>query len=172
LRPLRIPPPLHLPQLPPRFRPRRPRFSLQKNFCPQVGTESSVDRAKSIRSYLLQLFPAAGAQLEGADVVHACYGGVAALLNALAWVESEAWDGRWAVVVTTDTASMHPDGGLERTGRVCLYFFARESRERDKGRCICTFDADGAAHVGRPPACWWYEQVRRFGRAAGGDAVC
>jgi hydroxymethylglutaryl-CoA synthase len=75
-----------------------------------VGTESAVDRAKSIKSYMMQLFPDTAAGVEGADVVHACYGGAAALLNALAWVESEAWDGRWAVVVTTDVGFNHPDG--------------------------------------------------------------
>lgn len=32
--------------------------------------------------------------LQGTTVVNTCYGGTAALLNALAWVESSGWDGR------------------------------------------------------------------------------
>jgi 3-hydroxy-3-methylglutaryl CoA synthase len=32
--------------------------------------------------------------------------GTAALLNSVAWVESSAWDGRWAVVVCGDIAGM------------------------------------------------------------------
>ena len=38
------------------------------------------------------------------DSVSACYGGTAALLNAAAWVESRAWDGRYALVVAADIA--------------------------------------------------------------------
>jgi hydroxymethylglutaryl-CoA synthase len=36
------------------------------------------------------------------DCVQACYGGTAAVQNAANWVESRAWDGRYAVVVMTD----------------------------------------------------------------------
>lgn len=41
---------------------------------------------------------------QGVDSVSACYGGTAALLNAAAWVESRAWDGRYALVVAADIA--------------------------------------------------------------------
>ena len=40
----------------------------------------------------------------GATIINACYGGTAALLNALAWVESDYWDGRYAIVVAADIA--------------------------------------------------------------------
>ena len=43
--------------------------------------------------------------IEGATVVNACYGGTAALLNAFTWVESEGWDGRYAIVVAADIAA-------------------------------------------------------------------
>lgn len=36
--------------------------------------------------------------------INACYGGTAALLNAVAWVESSGWDGRYAIVVAADIA--------------------------------------------------------------------
>jgi hydroxymethylglutaryl-CoA synthase len=43
--------------------------------------------------------------IEGATVVNACYGGTAALLNAFTWVESDGWDGRYAIVVAADIAA-------------------------------------------------------------------
>jgi hydroxymethylglutaryl-CoA synthase len=69
----------------------------------EVGTESSVDRSKSIKTFLMQLFPN-NRSLLGTDSINACYGGTAALLNSLAWVESSQWDGRLALVVCTDIA--------------------------------------------------------------------
>lgn len=73
---------------------------------PQVGTESSLDRSKSIKSHLLRLFAGANgsSSIDGVDCIHGCYGAVAALFNAVAWVESSAWDGRLAIVVATDVA--------------------------------------------------------------------
>ena len=38
------------------------------------------------------------------DSTNACYGGTAALLNSLNWVESSGWDGRYAIVVAADSA--------------------------------------------------------------------
>ena len=50
----------------------------------QVGTESLVDRSKSIKSNLMQLFEAHGCfNVEGVDNYNACYGGTAALLNCI-----------------------------------------------------------------------------------------
>lgn len=42
--------------------------------------------------------------LQGVTTINACYGGTAALLNAVAWVESSGWDGRYAIVVAADIA--------------------------------------------------------------------
>ena len=42
--------------------------------------------------------------LQGVDCIQACYGGTAAVQNAVNWVESRAWDGRLAVVVMADVA--------------------------------------------------------------------
>ena len=42
--------------------------------------------------------------VEGVDSYHACYGGTAALLACANWVESSAWDGRWAIAVCTDVS--------------------------------------------------------------------
>lgn len=83
----------------------------------EVGTESLVDKAKSVKSVLTQLFePAGNTNLEGIDTINACYGGTSALFNAVNWVESRSWDGRDAIVVASDIAlyrepSSRPTGG-------------------------------------------------------------
>lgn len=61
-----------------------------------VGTESSVDKSKSVKSVLMQLFEQSGNfDVEGVDCINACFGGTQALFNALNWVESTSWDGKW-----------------------------------------------------------------------------
>ena len=60
----------------------------------EVGTETIVDKSKSVKSVLMQLFAASGnTSVEGIDTTNACYGGTSALFNAAAWIESSAWDG-------------------------------------------------------------------------------
>lgn len=71
----------------------------------EVGTESLVDKSKSTKTVLMELFAESGNRdIEGATVVNACYGGTAALLNALTWADSSSWDGRYAIVVAADIA--------------------------------------------------------------------
>jgi len=73
----------------------------------EVGTESELDASKSIKSHLMMILqeedPLA-TDVEGCDSLHACYGGTAAVQNAVNWVESRSWDGRYAIVVMTDLA--------------------------------------------------------------------
>ena len=52
---------------------------------------------------------------QGVDSLNACYGGTAALFNAVNWVESRAWDGRLAIVVATDIA-MYAAGPARPSG--------------------------------------------------------
>jgi hydroxymethylglutaryl-CoA synthase len=83
----------------------------------EVGTETLLDKAKSCKSVLMQLFsPAGNTDIEGIDTVHACYGGTNALFNAINWVESSSWDGRLAIVAMGDialygTPAARPTGG-------------------------------------------------------------
>jgi 3-hydroxy-3-methylglutaryl-CoA-synthase len=64
----------------------------------------------------MSLFTASGnTDIEGATVVNACYGGTAALLNGLAWLEGSGWDGRYAIVVAADIA-VYADGPARPTG--------------------------------------------------------
>ena len=60
--------------------------------------------------------PSGNMNIEGIDSKNACYGGTAALFNAINWVESSSWDGRDAIVVAGDIAiyaegSARPVGG-------------------------------------------------------------
>lgn len=82
----------------------------------EVGTETVVDKSKSVKTVLMQLFEEGGnTDIEGVDTTNACYGGTAALFNAAAWVESSAWDGRYALVVAADIA-VYATGPARPTG--------------------------------------------------------
>jgi hydroxymethylglutaryl-CoA synthase len=82
----------------------------------EVGTETLVDKSKSVKSTLMDLFQKAGnTDIEGIDTTNACYGGTNALFNAINWVESSYWDGRYALVVAGDIAVYEP-GPARPTG--------------------------------------------------------
>jgi hydroxymethylglutaryl-CoA synthase len=81
-----------------------------------VGTETLVDKSKSTKTVLMSLFAESGnTDMEGATIVNACYGGTAALLNAVAWVESQCRNhhhssnntsaNKYALVVAADIAA-------------------------------------------------------------------
>lgn len=60
----------------------------------EVGTETIIDKSKSIKTFLMRLFADSGnTDVEGIDTTNACYGGTAALFNAVQWIESSYWDG-------------------------------------------------------------------------------
>ena len=62
----------------------------------EVGTETILDKSKSVKSVLMQLFSDSGnSEIEGVDTINACYGGTSALFNSLNWIESSSWDGRY-----------------------------------------------------------------------------
>jgi hypothetical protein len=56
-----------------------------------------------------------GLFMAGVDCTNACYGGTAALFNSIAWVESRAWDGRYALAVASDIA-VYSKGNARPTG--------------------------------------------------------
>eukprot|EP01126_Amoeba_proteus_P038962 TRINITY_DN4087_c0_g1_i2.p1 TRINITY_DN4087_c0_g1~~TRINITY_DN4087_c0_g1_i2.p1 ORF type:complete len:454 (-),score=77.14 TRINITY_DN4087_c0_g1_i2:143-1504(-) len=82
----------------------------------EVGTETSLDKAKSVKSFLMTLFEN-NHNVEGVDSLNACYGGTSALFNAVNWIESKSWDGRLALVVASDIAVYAP-GPARATGGV------------------------------------------------------
>ena len=71
----------------------------------QVGTETIIDKSKSVKTVLMQLLSENNkgevkeaenilwGNVEGVDCKNACYGGTAALFNAINWIESSYWDG-------------------------------------------------------------------------------
>lgn len=70
-----------------------------------VGTETLIDKSKSVKTTLMQLFEDCdNHEIEGIDTINACYGGTAALFAAANWIESSSWDGRYAIVVAADLA--------------------------------------------------------------------
>ncbi|KAL6244076.1 3-hydroxy-3-methylglutaryl coenzyme A synthase [Rhinocladiella similis] len=82
----------------------------------EVGTETMLDKSKSVKSVLMQLFEKSGNfNVEGVDSYNACYGGTNAVFNSINWIESSAWDGRDAVVVAGDIA-LYKKGNARPTG--------------------------------------------------------
>ncbi|KAI0011508.1 hydroxymethylglutaryl-CoA synthase [Xylariaceae sp. FL0662B] len=80
----------------------------------EVGTETILDKSKSVKTVLMQLF-GENTDIEGVDTVNACYGGTNAVFNTLNWIESSAWDGRDAIVVAGDIA-LYAKGNARPTG--------------------------------------------------------
>ena len=80
----------------------------------EVGTETILDKSKSVKSVLMQLF-GDNTNIEGVDTVNACYGGTNAVFNTINWIESSAWDGRDGIVVTGDIA-LYAKGAARPTG--------------------------------------------------------
>lgn len=80
----------------------------------EVGTETLIDKSKSVKTSLMSLF-GDNSDLEGITNVNACYGGTAALFNSISWVESSEWDGRYALVVCGDIA-VYEAGPARPTG--------------------------------------------------------
>ena len=87
----------------------------------EVGTETLIDKSKSTKTVLMDLFPG-NKDVEGATIVNACYGGTSALLNAFTWVESDAWDGRYAIVVAGDIAAYERGAARPTSGAGAVAF--------------------------------------------------
>ncbi|KAL8101191.1 hydroxymethylglutaryl-CoA synthase-like [Apium graveolens] len=82
----------------------------------EVGSETVIDKSKSIKTFVMQVFEECGnTDIEGVDSTNACYGGTAALFNCVNWVESSSWDGRFGLVVCTDSA-VYAEGPARPTG--------------------------------------------------------
>ena len=83
----------------------------------EVGTESSVDKSKSVKTYLMDLFKKYNNHnIEGVDTINACYGGTQAIFNSLAWLETKECKDKYAIVVMSDIAEYEngpalPSGG-------------------------------------------------------------
>ena len=82
----------------------------------EVGTETLLDKSKSLKTILMSLFRESGNHdIEGITSIHACYGSTNAIFNTLNWIESSAWDGRAGIVISSDV-SVYPKGNARPTG--------------------------------------------------------
>lgn len=79
----------------------------------EVGSETILDHAKSIKSHLMVLFP--HGDIEGCDSLNACYGATAALFNSVQYCQSEEGAGKLAIVVAADIAE-YSKGPARPTG--------------------------------------------------------
>jgi len=81
-----------------------------------VGTETLIDKSKSVKTVLMQLFEDSGNfDVQAIDTTNACFGGTASLFHAIDWIESSNWDGRYAIVVCGDIA-VYAAGPARPTG--------------------------------------------------------
>ena len=71
----------------------------------EIGTATMMHGCESISRTLMNFFIDIGnTELEGSTSMDSYHGGTTALYHALHWVDSSAWDGRFALVVTVDVA--------------------------------------------------------------------
>lgn len=80
----------------------------------EIGTESLVDKSKSSKTLLMDLF-GDNVNVEGVTNVNACYGGTAALFNCVDWMEGSNWNGKYAICVAGDIAC-YEKGNARPTG--------------------------------------------------------
>lgn len=84
----------------------------------EVGTETLLDKSKSVKTVLMTLFQRSGNHdIEGVTSTNACYGSTNAVFNSINWIQSQSWDGRYALVVSSDIA-VYPKGSARPTGGV------------------------------------------------------
>ena len=82
----------------------------------EVGTETLVDKSKSVKTHWMERFNEEGCyDVLGIDTLNACYGGTSAFFNAVNWMESSMWNGKYAIVLTGDIAIYEP-GPARPTG--------------------------------------------------------
>ena len=88
----------------------------------EVGTETIIDKSKSVKTHLMELFKDTyNNDIEGVTVLNACYGGISALLNSFNWLFSKYYDNKYAIVICGDVASYgkgpaRPTGGCGTIG--------------------------------------------------------
>ncbi len=82
----------------------------------EVGTETFLDKSKSIKTHLMELFRESGNfDVEGISTTNACYGATNALLNSFNWLYSDFYDGKYAIIVAADIA-VYAKGRARPTG--------------------------------------------------------
>lgn len=85
-----------------------------------VGTETQLDKSKSLKSYIMNIFDTSfdsNTNIEGVDNINACYGGSQSFFDACNWVESHLHEEkeRFVIVVSGDIAE-YDDPAARPTG--------------------------------------------------------
>ena len=82
----------------------------------EIGTETFIDKSKSIKTHLMDIFSeSTNKDIEGVTVSNACYGGTAALLNTFNYLHSKFYDNKYAIVICSDIA-VYGKGPARATG--------------------------------------------------------
>ena len=82
----------------------------------EIGTETFIDKSKSIKTHLMDIFSSStNKDIEGVTVSNACYGGTAALLNTFNYLHSKFYDNKYAIVICSDIA-IYNKGPARATG--------------------------------------------------------
>lgn len=118
----------------------------------EVGTETVIDKSKSVKTVLMQLFEDSGnTDVEGVDTTNACYGGTAALFNAVNWVESSSWDGAW-----TPSFSVHARVSSRLSSSLPASRLQAAMLWWSPGTLLSTrLGAPGPQGAPVPWPCWW-----------------
>ena len=80
----------------------------------EVGTETFLDKSKSIKTYLMSLLKQ-NKDVEGVTTSNACYGGTNALFNTINWLQSDFCEGKYGIVIMADIA-VYGKGNARPTG--------------------------------------------------------
>ncbi len=81
----------------------------------EIGTETIIDKSKSLKTKLMKLFKNINHNIEGVDNLNACYGGTSAIFNSLAWLNSKESKNKDALVIIGDIA-VYEKGPARPTG--------------------------------------------------------
>ena len=101
----------------------------------EIGTETFIDKSKSIKTHLMDIFSLSqNKDIEGVTVSNACYGGTAALLNTFNYLHSKFYDNKYAIVICSDIAIYNkgPARATSGCGALGILF--------GKGACISIED--------------------------------
>ncbi|KAI8803640.1 hydroxymethylglutaryl-coenzyme A synthase C terminal-domain-containing protein [Cladochytrium replicatum] len=81
----------------------------------EVGTETIIDKSKSVKSVLMPLFYP-NSNIEGIDTTNACYGATNALFNTMNYLQSSAYDGTSLCIVVAADIAVYKAGSARPTG--------------------------------------------------------
>ncbi|MGB1597201.1 MAG: hypothetical protein ACPIOQ_30860, partial [Promethearchaeia archaeon] len=113
----------------------------------QVGSESLLDRSKSMKSELMSLLESEPSDTEGADHYGTGASSISSLVGCIEWAQGESWDGRWAVAVCSEATTAGAAAVVALVGRVAPLALAREHAKHRGHNAYCRTPM-GLQHLG------------------------